>query len=82
MNDAVLMDASDVNTVVMKRDGSVQVFGSTILGVMTSRTRTSTPIISQTPSNTRVTITITPSNTKTITPTITLTRSIIPTRTR
>jgi hypothetical protein len=79
---AVSVDSANQNSVVGLRDGRIFVAGVNRSNVMTSRTATNTPLISQTPSATRQrTATFTPLNTRTDTATATNTFTPTPSRT-
>ena len=77
----VAIDSDNQNSVVSARDGQIFVSGTNLRGVMTSRTATATPVITETASLTRVpTASYTPSLTRSRTPTRSLTPSRTPTR--
>ncbi|MFN5933889.1 MAG: hypothetical protein ACK46D_06280, partial [Roseiflexaceae bacterium] len=74
----VAIDSDNQNSVVSTRNGQIYVAGTNLRGVMVSRTSTMTPLITETPSLTRVpTESLTPSLTRSQTPT----RSVTPSRT-
>ena len=77
-NPIVAIDSGNQNSVVSTRNGQIYVAGNNLSGIMTSRTPTSPPLITETPSLTRVpTESYTPSLTRSRTPT----RSLTPSRT-
>jgi hypothetical protein len=83
INDARVIAVANLNTVIGRANGSINMYGNSNFNALISRTPTNTSNPTLTASATLVpTNSLTPSNTRTQTPTFTATASVIPTRTR